>query len=60
MFSSENLLFHQTISTLEMKPGVGVRWYLKEAILTDRAMYLYKAFLDGVTKSDYQYDANRK
>ena len=41
MFASENLLLHDSISTLELK-GYTVRWYTKEAILTDRALYLYK------------------
>jgi len=41
MFASENLLLHDVISTLELKSNA-VRWYAKEAILTDRALYLYK------------------
>ena len=53
MFSSENLIHHDKISTLELKAGFP-RWYLKEAIITDRALYLYKE------NSDYLNDANRK
>ena len=53
MFASENLLLHDQISTLELK-GSTVRWYAKEAILTDRALYLYKQ------RSNYVHDAHRK
>jgi hypothetical protein len=53
MFSSENLLLHDAISTLELKNNA-VRWYPKEAILTDRALYLYKR------RSNYVHDAHRK
>jgi len=53
MFASENLLLHDLISTLELKSGT-VRWYAKEAILTDRALYLYKQ------RSNYVHDAHCK
>ena len=53
MFASENLLLHDTISTLELK-NYNVRWYAKEALLTDRALYLYKK------NSNYVHDAHRK
>ena len=53
MFSSENLLLHDSISTLELK-NFNVRWYAKEAILTDRALYLYKQ------RSNYVHDAHCK
>jgi len=53
MFSSENLLLHDSISTLELK-NFNVRWYAKEAILTDRALYLYKI------RSNYVHDAHCK
>ena len=53
MFSSENILLHDSISTLELK-NFNVRWYPKEAILTDRALYLYKE------KSNYVHDAHQR
>lgn len=53
MFASENLMLHDYIQTLELKSGT-VRWYLKDAILTDRALYLYKQ------KSNYVHDAHSK
>ena len=53
MFSSENLLLHDYINTLELK-SYAVRWYLKDAILTDRAFYLYKK------GSNYVTDSHRK
>ena len=51
MFSSENLLLHDSLATLELK-NFNVRWYAKEAILTDRALYLYT---EG---SNYVHDAH--
>ena len=53
MFSSEDLLLHDSISTLELK-NFNVRWYAKDAILTDRALYLYKR------RSNYVHDAHCK
>jgi hypothetical protein len=53
MFASENLLLHDSISTLELK-NYNVRWYAKEVLLTDRALYLYKK------SSNYVHDAHRK
>lgn len=53
MFSSENLVLHDTVSTLELKGG-NPRWYPKEAIVTDRALYLYKE------KSDYVHDPHQR
>jgi hypothetical protein len=53
MFASENLLLHDLIATLELKGGT-VRWYAKEAILTDRALYLYKR------RSNYVHDAHSR
>lgn len=53
MFASENLLLHDLITTLELKSGA-VRWYTKEVILTDRALYLYKQ------RSNYVHDAHSK
>lgn len=53
MFASENLMLHESIQTLELKSGT-VRWYLKDAILTDRALYLYKH------RSNYVHDAHSK
>ena len=54
MFSSENLLLHDYINTLELK-SYAVRWYLKDAILTDRAFYLYKKGSNYVTDSHCKY-----
>ena len=34
MFSSENVMLHESVSTLELK-NFKARWYTKEAILTD-------------------------
>lgn len=53
MFASENLLLHDDISTLELKGGT-IRWYVKEAILTDRALYLFKP------RSNYVHDAHSR
>lgn len=53
MFASENLLFHDQIATLELK-GSNVRWYVKEVILSDRALYLYKQ------NSNYVNDAHQR
>lgn len=51
MFASENLLLHDLVQTLEWK-SMNVRWYAKEIILTDRALYLYKE------RSNYIHDAH--
>ncbi len=53
MFSSENLLLHDIVCTLELKNQIP-RWYDKEMILTDRALYIYKV------KSNYVHDAHCK
>lgn len=44
-------MLHTSISTLELK-NFKVRWYVKDAILTDRALYLYKE------RSNYVHDAH--
>ena len=53
MFSSENLLGHFLVSTLELK-NFNPRWYTKEAVISDRALYLYKV------GSNYVHDAHQR
>ena len=53
MFASENLLLNDYISTLEDIGGLkGIRWYPKEIIITDRALYLYKLKSETIKDHD--------